>query len=82
VVFEFDDHLTLFEAPASEARTKAVIDKAQTLVPGKPLTEVIASHHHFDDTAGLRTAVAEGLTVISTKATSSSSRKWSREKLR
>ncbi len=65
ILFEFDDHLTLFEAPTSEARTKAVIDKARSLAPHKPLTEVIVTHHHFDHTGGLRTAVAEGLTVIS-----------------
>lgn len=63
IVFEFDDHLTLFEAPVSEARTKAVIDKARTL-SAKPLTHVIISHHHFDHSGGLRVAVAEGLTVI------------------
>jgi glyoxylase-like metal-dependent hydrolase (beta-lactamase superfamily II) len=67
ILFEFGDHLTLFELPTSEARSKAVIDKARSLVPGKPLTEVIVSHHHFDHTGGLRTAVAEGLTVISLK---------------
>ena len=65
ILFEFGDHLTLFEAPTSEARTKAVIDKARATVPNKPLTEVIVTHHHFDHTGGLRTAVAEGLTVIS-----------------
>ena len=66
VVFEFDDHLTMFEAPASEARTKAAIDKARTL-SSKPLTEVIISHHHFDHTGGLRAAIAEGLTIVTHK---------------
>jgi len=63
-VFEFDDHLTMFEAYGSEANAKANIDKARSLVPNKPLTEVIVSHHHFDHSGGLRTAVAEGLTVL------------------
>ena len=66
VVFEFADHLTLFEVPLNEARAKAVIDKARTL-SSKPLTDVIVSHHHFDHSGGLRTAVAEGLTIITQK---------------
>lgn len=64
VVAEFSDHLTLFEAPLSEARTLAVIAKARELRPDKPLTQVIPTHHHFDHTAGIRAAVAEGLTII------------------
>jgi glyoxylase-like metal-dependent hydrolase (beta-lactamase superfamily II) len=64
VLFEFDDHLTLFEVYASEANAKAVIEKARSLVPGKPLTEAIVSHHHFDHTGGLRAAVSEGLTIL------------------
>ncbi len=66
VVFEFDDHLVLFEVPLNEARSKAVIDKARTL-SSKPLTQVIVSHHHFDHSGGLRVAVAEGLTIITYK---------------
>ncbi len=62
--YEFSDHITLFEAYGSEANAKAIIEKARTLVPGKPVTEVIISHHHFDHSGGLRAAVAEGLTII------------------
>src|SRR6202043_2381073 len=62
-VVEVGGHLTLFEVPVNEARSKAVIDKARTLSQ-KPLTHVIVSHHHFDHSGGLRTAVAEGLTII------------------
>ncbi len=64
VVIEFSDHLTLFEVPTSEARAKAVIEEARSLAFGKPLTEVIVSHHHFDHSAGIRTAAAEGLAII------------------
>jgi glyoxylase-like metal-dependent hydrolase (beta-lactamase superfamily II) len=64
VAFEFDDHITLFEVPLDEARTKAVIDKARTLRPGKPVTHAVVSHHHLDHAGGYRTAVAEGLTII------------------
>lgn len=64
VVIEFDDHLTMFEVPLTEARTKAVIERARALVPAKPLTHAIVSHHHLDHAGGFRTAVAEGLTII------------------
>lgn len=64
VLVEFSDHLMLIEAPQSEARTLAVIAKAKATVPHKPLTQLVITHHHFDHTAGMRAAIAEGMTVI------------------
>jgi len=64
VAIEMQDHLLLVEAPQSEARTLAVIQKARALRPGKPVRAVINTHHHFDHAGGLRAALAEGLTVI------------------
>jgi hypothetical protein len=66
-LFEFADHLTLFELFGSEAQALAVIGKARTTVPGKPVTQVIFSHFHIDHTGGLRAAVAEGLTIITNR---------------
>src|SRR5437867_9244603 len=68
VLVEFADHLTLIEAPQNDTRTLAVIAKAKSLRPEKPLTQVVNTHHHFDHSGGIRAAIAEGLTVITHKA--------------
>ena len=63
--FEFDDHFTMVEANRTDAALQAILKVINGLVPGKRVTQVIQTHHHFDHSVGLRAAVAEGLTVIS-----------------
>jgi glyoxylase-like metal-dependent hydrolase (beta-lactamase superfamily II) len=63
--FEFDDHFVMVEANRQDAALQGILKAVNALVPGKRVTRVIQTHHHFDHSAGLRAAVAEGLTIIS-----------------
>ena len=64
VLVELPDSAVLVEAPQHDTRTLAAIARARELVPDKPLSHVVNTHHHFDHSGGIRAAVAEGLTVI------------------
>ncbi|UUX94721.1 MBL fold metallo-hydrolase [Aquabacterium sp. J223] len=68
VLIEQTDHLILVEAPLGDARSQAVIDRAKALVPNKPIRWLVNSHPHFDHAGGLRTAVAEGATIVTHQA--------------
>jgi len=68
VAVEMSDHLVLVEAPLGDARTAAVIEQVKTLAPGKPIRYVVNSHGHFDHSGGVRAAVAEGATVVTSAA--------------
>ncbi|HYR91418.1 MAG TPA: MBL fold metallo-hydrolase [Terriglobia bacterium] len=61
---EFKDFVAVVEAPQDEARSLVVIAEVQKLVPSKPIQYVINTHHHFDHSGGLRTYVAQGVTVV------------------
>ena len=63
--FEFADHFIMVEANRTDAALQAILEVVNALVPGKRVTQVIQSHHHFDHSVGLRAAVAQGLTIIS-----------------
>jgi glyoxylase-like metal-dependent hydrolase (beta-lactamase superfamily II) len=66
--FEFGDHFVMVEANRQDAALQGILKAVNALVPGKRVTQVIQTHHHFDHSAGLRAAVAEGLTIISRRA--------------
>jgi glyoxylase-like metal-dependent hydrolase (beta-lactamase superfamily II) len=72
VLIEMKDHLILVESPLYDGRALAVLAEARRLVPGKPVRYVINSHHHFDHSGGLRAAVSEGATLV----TSEQARGW------
>ncbi|HKB12869.1 MAG TPA: MBL fold metallo-hydrolase, partial [Vicinamibacterales bacterium] len=64
VLVEFADSVAIVEAPQNEARSQAVLAEAAKLAPGKPVRQVLTTHHHFDHAGGLRTYAAEGATIV------------------
>ncbi|CAN2536554.1 hypothetical+protein [Methylocapsa aurea] len=64
VAVEEKDHVVLIEAPLSEERSIALIQKVGELLPGKPIKYVVNSHVHFDHSGGLRTFVDAGATIV------------------
>ena len=68
LVVDMGTHITLVECPQSDERAAAIIAKAKELVPGKPITECVNTHSHFDHAGGVRALVAEGATIITQEA--------------
>jgi glyoxylase-like metal-dependent hydrolase (beta-lactamase superfamily II) len=64
VAIEMKDHMVLVEAPLNEGRSAPVIAEVKKLAPGKPIRFMINSHNHFDHSGGVRTAAAEGATIV------------------
>jgi glyoxylase-like metal-dependent hydrolase (beta-lactamase superfamily II) len=61
---EFADHIVMLEGPTSEARSLAANEAIQKQVPNKPVRYVVNTHAHYDHAGGLRTYVAQGITVV------------------
>jgi glyoxylase-like metal-dependent hydrolase (beta-lactamase superfamily II) len=66
LLVEFSHHTELVEG-ATLTKAMAYFETARRLVPNKPLTKVIITHHDRDHAGGLRAAVAQGLTIVTYK---------------
>ncbi|HYR91159.1 MAG TPA: MBL fold metallo-hydrolase [Terriglobia bacterium] len=64
VAIEFNNYITIFEAPLNEDRSLAVIEEVRKLIPNKPIRFVINTNQHFDHAGGLRTYAHIGATII------------------
>ncbi len=57
--------VVIIEAPLYPERSEAILDWVEDeFGAGTQVTHVIATHHHFDHTGGLRAFVAAGATVV------------------
>jgi glyoxylase-like metal-dependent hydrolase (beta-lactamase superfamily II) len=61
---EQENGVVIIEAPNYPERADAILAWAAQTFPNKPVTHVIATHHHLDHAAGLRSFVAAGATVV------------------
>ncbi len=64
LVVEQADGIVVIEAPLYPERADAIIAWIRTQFPNKPIRYVLATHHHSDHTAGLRSFVAAGARVV------------------
>ncbi len=67
VLIEMKDHIMLVESPLFDGRSLPLLAEVKKLAPNKPIRYVVNSHHHFDHSGGLRTAIAEGATLVTSE---------------
>jgi glyoxylase-like metal-dependent hydrolase (beta-lactamase superfamily II) len=71
LVVAFKDHILVVEPYFGGRGPKPTINKIKEMFPNKPIRYVVVTHHHDDHSGGLRSYIAEGVTVVTTPANQS-----------
>jgi len=64
LIVAMKDGIVIFDAPADDGQSRWVIDAAKAKYPGKPIKQLVLTHHHMDHTGGTRAYVAEGAEIV------------------
>ena len=64
LIVAMKDGIVIFDAPVDEGQSRWVIDAAKAKYPGKPIKQLVITHHHMDHTGGTRAYVAEGAEIV------------------
>jgi glyoxylase-like metal-dependent hydrolase (beta-lactamase superfamily II) len=68
MVVAFKDYVVAVEAPFNSEGSDKVITRIKEEFPNKPIRFVVVTHHHRDHIGGLRSYIAEGAIVVTTRA--------------
>ncbi|MBA2731687.1 MAG: MBL fold metallo-hydrolase [Acidobacteria bacterium] len=61
-----NDYILVAEAPINEGTSRRAMAKIKETVPNKPIKYIVATHFHDDHSGGIRTYMAEGVTLVTT----------------
>ena len=64
LIVAMKDGIVIFDAPVDEGQSRWVIDAAKAKYPGKPIKQLVLTHHHMDHSGGTRAYVAEGAELV------------------
>jgi glyoxylase-like metal-dependent hydrolase (beta-lactamase superfamily II) len=64
LIIAMKDGLIIFDAPVDEGQSRAAIALAKEKYPGKPIKQLVLTHHHMDHSGGTRAYVAEGAEIV------------------
>jgi glyoxylase-like metal-dependent hydrolase (beta-lactamase superfamily II) len=64
LIVAMKDGIVIFDAPVDEGQSRWVIDAAKAKYPGRPIKQLVMTHHHMDHSGGARAYAAEGAEIV------------------